>query len=207
MKARHVLPGFTERTSSGTRTLDPYTKLLESRIVLLGTRIDEVSSNDVITQLLYLEYAAPEQDIALYINSPGGSVTSMTAIHDTIRTLACDVATTCLGQAASTAAVLLAAGTPGKRTMLPGARVTLRQPAAEEPLYGQPSDLDVQARELLRRRTLMAGLLAGHTGRSSERVEADLDRLTVLDAPAAVEYGLVDHVITSRRAAAGGAAR
>ncbi|MFC8292948.1 ATP-dependent Clp protease proteolytic subunit [Streptomyces sp. NPDC057242] len=207
MKARHVLPGFTERTGSGTRTLDPYTKLLESRIVLLGTRIDEVSSNDVITQLLYLEYAAPEQDIALYINSPGGSVTAMTAIHDTIRTLACDVATTCLGQAASSAAVLLAAGTPGKRTMLPGARVTLRQPAAEEPLHGRPSDLDVQARELLRQRALMAGLLAGHTGRSSERVEADLDRLTVLDAPAAVEYGLVDHVITSRRAAAGGAAR
>ncbi|MFC8172795.1 ATP-dependent Clp protease proteolytic subunit [Streptomyces sp. NPDC057325] len=207
MKARHVLPGFTERTGSGTRTLDPYTKLLESRIVLLGTRVDEVSSNDVITQLLYLEYAAPEQDIALYINSPGGSVTAMTAIHDTIRTLACDVATTCLGRAASSAAVLLAAGTPGKRTMLPGARVTLRQPAAEEPLHGRPSDLDVQARELLRQRALMAGLLAGHTGRSSERVEADLDRLTVLDAPAAVEYGLVDHVITSRRAAAGGAAR
>ncbi|MFF5388385.1 ATP-dependent Clp protease proteolytic subunit [Streptomyces sp. NPDC013012] len=207
MKARHVLPGFTERTGSGTRTLDPYTKLLESRIVLLGTRVDEVSSNDVITQLLYLEYAAPEQDIALYINSPGGSVTAMTAIHDTIRALACDVATTCLGRAASAAAVLLAAGTPGKRTMLPGARVTLRQPAAEEPLHGRPSDLDVQARELLRQRALMAGLLAGHTGRSSERVEADLDRLTVLDAPAAVEYGLVDHVITSRRAAAGGAAR
>ncbi|MFC8495490.1 ATP-dependent Clp protease proteolytic subunit [Streptomyces sp. NPDC057235] len=207
MKARHVLPGFTERTGSGTRTLDPYTKLLESRIVLLGTRVDEVSSNDVITQLLYLEYAAPEQDIALYINSPGGSVTAMTAIHDTIRTLACDVATTCLGRAASAAAVLLAAGTPGKRTMLPGARVTLRQPAAEEPLHGRPNDLDVQARELLRQRALMAGLLAGHTGRSSERVEADLDRLTVLDAPAAVEYGLVDHVITSRRAAAGGAAR
>ncbi|MFJ6246720.1 MULTISPECIES: ATP-dependent Clp protease proteolytic subunit [unclassified Streptomyces] len=207
MKARHVLPGFTERTGSGTRTLDPYTKLLESRIVLLGTRVDEVSSNDVITQLLYLEYAAPEQDIALYINSPGGSVTAMTAIHDTIRTLACDVATTCLGRAASSAAVLLAAGTPGKRTMLPGARVTLRQPAAEEPLHGRPSDLDVHARELLRQRALMAGLLAGHTGRSSERVEADLDRLAVLDAPAAVEYGLVDHVITSRRAAAGRAAR
>ncbi|MYV65038.1 ATP-dependent Clp protease proteolytic subunit, partial [Streptomyces sp. SID2131] len=128
MDARHVLPEFTERTAFGARTLDPYAKLMESRIVFLGTRIDETSSNDVISQLLYLEYAAPDRDVALYINSPGGSVTSMTAIHDTIRTLACDVATTCLGQAASTAAVLLAAETPGKRTMLPGARVTLRQP-------------------------------------------------------------------------------
>lgn len=207
MDARHVLPEFTERTAFGARTLDPYAKLMESRIVFLGTRIDETSSNDVISQLLYLEYAAPDRDVALYINSPGGSVTSMTAIHDTIRTLACDVTTTCLGQAASTAAVLLAAGTPGKRTMLPGARVTLRQPAVEEPLRGRPGDMDIQARELLRRRALMAGLLAEHTGRSSERVDADLDRLTVLDAPAAVEYGLVDHVITSRRAAAGGAAR
>ncbi|MFF4870928.1 MULTISPECIES: ATP-dependent Clp protease proteolytic subunit [unclassified Streptomyces] len=199
MEARHVLPEFTERTAHGTRSLDPYTKLLESRIVFLGTRIDEASSNDVIAQLLYLEYAAPDQDIALYVNSPGGSVAAMTAIHDTIRTLACDVATTCLGQAASTAAVLLAAGTPGKRMMLPGSRVTLRQPAVDEPLRGQPSDLDIQARELLRQRDLVAGMLAGHTGRSRERVDADLDRLTVLDAPAAVEYGLVDHVITRRR--------
>ncbi|MFC7975366.1 ATP-dependent Clp protease proteolytic subunit [Streptomyces cinereoruber] len=202
MDARHVLPEFTERTGSGTRALDPYTKLLESRIILLGTQVDEISSTDVITQLLYLEYAAPDQDIALYINSPGGSVTAMTAIHDTIRTLACDVVTTCLGQAASTAAVLLAAGAPGKRMMLPGARVTLRQPAMEEPLRGQPSDLDIQARELVRQRALMTGLLAEHTGRSSERVAADLDRPTVLDAPAAVAYGLVDHVITSRRDAA-----
>ncbi|WP_199837058.1 MULTISPECIES: ATP-dependent Clp protease proteolytic subunit [unclassified Streptomyces] len=199
MEARHVLPEFTERTGHGTRTLDPYTKLLESRIVLLGTRVDEISSNDVIAQFLYLEHAAPDRDIALYINSPGGSVSAMTAIHDTIRTLACDVATTCLGRAASTAAVLLAAGAPGKRTMLPGARVTLRQPALDEPLRGQPGDLDIRARELLRERALMAGMLAEHTGRSRERVDADLDRPTVLDAPAAVEYGLVDHVITSRR--------
>ncbi|MER7911044.1 ATP-dependent Clp protease proteolytic subunit [Streptomyces sp. NPDC096068] len=199
MEARHVLPEFTERTAHGIRTLDPYTKLLESRIVFLGTRIDETSSNDAIAQLLHLEYAAPDQDIALYVNSPGGSVDAMTAVHDTIRTLACDVATTCLGQAASTAAVLLAAGTPGKRMMLPGSRVTLRQPATEEPLRGQPSDLDIRARELLRQRDLVAGMLTEHTGRSRERVDADLDRLTVLDAPAAVEYGLVDHVITRRR--------
>ncbi|MFD3534946.1 ClpP family protease [Streptomyces sp. NPDC058664] len=207
MHARHALPEFTERTGYGTRTLDPYSKLLESRIVFLGTPIDETSANDVIAQLLYLDHAAPDQDVSLYINSPGGSVSAMTAIHDTMRSLHCDVATTCLGQAASTAAPLLAAGTRGKRLMLPGARVTLRQPAMEEPLRGQPSDLDLQARELLRLRSLMAGMLAETTGQDRERIDADLDRLTVLDAPAAVAYGLVDHVITSRRAASGATAR
>ncbi|MFJ3767613.1 ATP-dependent Clp protease proteolytic subunit [Streptomyces sp. NPDC090082] len=199
MHARYVLPEFTERTSYGTRTLDPYSKLLEGRIVFLGTPIDEASANDAIAQFLYLDHAAPGQDIALYINSPGGSISSMTAIHDTMRTLSCDVATTCLGQAASTAAVLLAAGTPGKRLALPGARVTLRQPAMDEPLQGQPSDLDIHARELLRQRALVAGMLTEYTGRSRERIDADIDRLTVLDAPAAVAYGLVDQVITSRR--------
>ncbi|MFC9394881.1 MULTISPECIES: ATP-dependent Clp protease proteolytic subunit [unclassified Streptomyces] len=205
MDARHVLPEFTERTSFGTRTLDPYSKLLESRIVFLGTPIDETSANDVIAQFLHLDYAAPGQDIALYINSPGGSISAMTAIHDTMRTLSCDVETTCLGQAASTAAVLLAAGTPGKRLVLPGARVTLRQPAMDEPLQGQPSDLDIHARELLRLRALTAGMLTEYTGQSRDRIDADIDRLTVLDAPAAVAYGLVDHVITNRRDA--GAAR
>ncbi|MEF9881528.1 ATP-dependent Clp protease proteolytic subunit [Streptomyces sp. P9-A4] len=203
MDARHVLPEFTERTSYGTRTLDPYSKLLESRIVFLGTPIDEVSANDVIAQLLYLDHAAPGQDLSLYINSPGGSVTAMTAVYDTLRSLHCDVETTCLGQAESTAAVLLAAGTPGKRAMLPGARITLRQPAVDEPLQGQLSDLDLHAGELLRLRALMAGMLTEHTGRTRERIDADLDRLTVLDAPAAVAYGLVDHVITSRRDAVG----
>ncbi|MFF0474653.1 ATP-dependent Clp protease proteolytic subunit [Streptomyces sp. NPDC004284] len=205
MDARYVLPEFTERTSFGTRTLDPYAKLLESRIVFLGTPVDETSANDVIAQFLHLDHAAPGQDIALYINSPGGSISAMTAIHDTMRTLSCDVETTCLGQAGSTAAVLLAAGTPGKRLVLPGARITLRQPAMDEPLRGQPSDLDIHARELLRLRALVAGMLTEYTGQGRERIDADIDRLTVLDAPAAVAYGLVDHVITSRRDA--GAAR
>ncbi|MGW8761353.1 ATP-dependent Clp protease proteolytic subunit [Streptomyces sp. NPDC055815] len=199
MDARYVLPEFTERTSFGTRTLDPYSKLLEGRIVFLGTPIDETAANDVIAQLLHLDHASPGQDIALYINSPGGSITAMTAIHDTMRTLFSDVATTCLGQAASTAAVLLAAGTPGKRHALPGARITLRQPAMEEPLQGQPSDLDIHARELLRLRALVAGMLTEYTGQDRERIDADIDRLTVLDAPAALAYGLVDHVLTSRR--------
>ncbi|MFD7965427.1 ATP-dependent Clp protease proteolytic subunit [Streptomyces zaomyceticus] len=207
MDARYVLPSFTERTSYGTRTLDPYSKLLESRIVFLGTPIDETSANDVVAQLLYLDHAAPDQDVSLYINSPGGSLTAMTAIYDTIRSLHCDVETTCLGQAASTAAVLLAAGTPGKRMALPGSRITLQQPAVDEPTRGQLSDLDLQAREMLRLRALLAGMLTEATGQTAERIDADLDRLTVLDAPAAVAYGLVDHVITSRGAASGGAAR
>ncbi|CAM5512668.1 ATP-dependent Clp protease proteolytic subunit [Streptomyces narbonensis] len=204
MDARYVLPEFTERTSFGTRTLDPYSKLLESRIVFLGTPVDETSANDAIAQFLYLDHAAPGQDISLYINSPGGSISAMTSIYDTMRTLSCDVETTCLGQAVSTAAVLLAAGTPGKRLILPGARVTLRQPTLDEPLQGQLSDLDLQAAELLRLRALVAGMLAEHTGQDRERIDADTDRLTVLDAAAAVAYGLADHVVANRRAAAGG---
>ncbi|MFI9741828.1 ClpP family protease [Streptomyces sp. NPDC052494] len=208
MDARYVLPEFTERTGFGTRTLDPYSKLLESRIVFLGTPVDETSANDAIAQFLYLDHAAPGQDISLYINSPGGSISAMTSIYDTMQSLSCDVETTCLGQAVSTAAVLLAAGAPGKRLILPGARVTLRQPTLDEPLQGQLSDLDLQASEMLRLRELVAGMLAEHTGQDRDRIDADIDRLTVLDAPAAVAYGLADHVVTSRRAAAaGGTAR
>ncbi|MFC8918744.1 ATP-dependent Clp protease proteolytic subunit [Streptomyces sp. NPDC057116] len=197
--ARHVLPEFTERTPYGSRTVDPYSKLLEERIVFLGTPIDDTAANDVIAQLLHLEYAAPDRDISLYINSPGGPVSSMSAIYDTMRVVTCDVETTCIGQAASTAAVLLAAGTPGKRLALPGARVLLQQPAMEEPLHGQPTDLDIHAQELLRLRERMADMLALHTGRSRERVGEDLERDTVFDAPAAVAYGLVDHVVASRK--------
>ncbi|MEU0668385.1 ATP-dependent Clp protease proteolytic subunit [Streptomyces lavendulocolor] len=196
--ARHVLPEFTERTSTGSRTVDPYSKLLEERIVLLGTPLDDTAANDVVAQFLHLEHAAPDQDISLYINSPGGPVSAMSAVYDTMRLIGCDVATTCIGQAASTAAVLLAAGTPGKRTALPGARVLVRQPAVEEPLRGQPSDLDIRARELLRQRDQLAAALAAHSGRSRERVDADLERDTVLDAAGAVAYGLVDHIVARR---------
>ncbi|MET9375739.1 ATP-dependent Clp protease proteolytic subunit [Streptomyces sp. NPDC003035] len=207
MDARHVLPEFTERTGSGSRTLDPYSKLLEERIVFLGTPIDETSANDVIAQLLHLEYADPDRDISLYINSPGGSLSAMSAIYDTMQVVTCDVETTCLGQAASTAAVLLAAGAPGKRLALPGARVVLQQPTTDEPLRGQLSDLDIQARELLRLRAMVAGMLATHTGRSRERIDADIDRVTVLDASAATAYGLVDHVVQNRAASGGAGAR
>jgi ATP-dependent Clp protease protease subunit len=196
--ARYVLPEFTERTSTGTRTLDPYSRLLEERIVFLGTPLDDTAANDVVAQFLHLEYAAPDRDISLYINSPGGSVVALSAVYDTMRAVRCDVETTCIGQAASTAAVLLAAGTPGKRMALPGARVLVRQPALEEPSHGQPSDLDIQARELLRVRGWMAETLAHHTGQSRERVDADLERDSVFDAAGAVAYGLVDHVVPHR---------
>ncbi|WMX48147.1 ATP-dependent Clp protease proteolytic subunit [Streptomyces roseicoloratus] len=200
---RYVLPEFTERTSFATRTLDPYAKLLQERIVFLGTPIDETAANDVIAQFLHLDYAAPERLISLYINSPGGSISAMTSIYDTIRTVSCEVETTCLGQAVGPAAALLAAGSPGHRMALPGARVVLQQPELGEPLRGQPSDLGIQARELLRQRELVADLLAEHTGRDRSRVDADIDRTTVLDAPAALAYGLVDHVVHNRRSSAG----
>ncbi|MFJ9041728.1 ATP-dependent Clp protease proteolytic subunit [Streptomyces sp. NPDC102406] len=200
---RHVLPEFTERTTAGHRTLDPYSKLLEERVVFLGTPIDDTSANDVMAQFMHLEHAAPDQDISLYINSPGGSFSAMTAIYDTMRYVRCEVETTCLGQAASVAAVLLAAGAPGKRMMLPGARVVLDQPALPEPTRGQPSDLEIQAREMVRMRDQVEDLLARHSGRDKEQVGRDIERETVLDARQALEYGLVDGVVRSRKAALG----
>ncbi|MFE5683461.1 ATP-dependent Clp protease proteolytic subunit [Streptomyces sp. NPDC056512] len=197
--ARYVLPEFTERTSAGHRTLDPYSKLLEERIVFLGTPIDDTSANDVMAQFMHLEYAAPDRDISLYINSPGGSFSAMTAIYDTIRFVSCEVETVCLGQAASAAAVLLAAGTPGKRAVLPGARVVIHQPGLPKPAQGQPSDLEIQARELVRMRAQLEELLARHTGQSRERIAADIERDTILRAQDAVEYGLVDRVIGNRK--------
>jgi ATP-dependent Clp protease protease subunit len=155
--ARHVLPEMTERTSSGLRTQDPYSKLLEERIVLLGTQVDDTAANDVMAQFMYLEHKEPDRDISLYVNSPGGSYSAMTAIYDTMRYVSCDVETICLGQAGATAAVLLAAGTPGKRLALPGARIVLHQPALAEPVEGQASDLAIRAEELLRTRAPPGG--------------------------------------------------
>jgi ATP-dependent Clp protease protease subunit len=198
-EARYVLPQFTERTASGTRTLDPYSKLLEERIIFLGTAVDDTAANDVIAQFLHLEYSAPDRGICLYINSPGGSMSAMSAIYDTMQVVTCDVETTCLGQAASTAALLLAAGAPGKRMALPGARIVVQQPAVEEPLRGQPSDLDIQAKELLRLRAQLARMLVRHTGQDAERIAADLERDKIFDAGAAKAYGLVDHVIENRK--------
>ncbi|MDF6041079.1 ATP-dependent Clp protease proteolytic subunit [Streptomyces sp. JH14] len=197
--ARYVLPEFTERTTDGTRTLDPYSKLLAERIVFLGTAVDDTSANDLIAQFMYLEHAAPDRPVSLYINSPGGSFGATTAIYDTMEYLACEVETFCLGQAGAGAALLLAAGAPGRRHALPGARMVLQQPALPEPVQGQPSDLEIEARELDRIRALLTGLLARHTGHATEQIAADIDRDLILDAPGAKAYGLVDHVLENRK--------
>ncbi|MET7849929.1 ATP-dependent Clp protease proteolytic subunit [Streptomyces avermitilis] len=200
--ARYVLPEFTERLSTGLRTLDPYSKLLDERIVFLGTPIDDTSANDVMAQFMHLEYLAPDRDISLYINSPGGSFSAMTAVYDTMQFVSCDVETVCLGQAASAAAVLLAGGTPGKRLALPGARMLIHQPSLPAPVQGQASDLAIQAEELTRTREQLEELLVRHTGQSPERVAADIERDKILDAPAAMAYGLVDRVVPSRKSSA-----
>ncbi|MEW2487300.1 ATP-dependent Clp protease proteolytic subunit [Streptomyces sp. NPDC048411] len=197
--ARYVLPEFTERTTDGTRTLDPYSKLLAERIVFLGTPVDDTAANDLIAQFMYLEHAVPDRPISLYINSPGGSFGAMSAVYDTMGYLTCEVETFCLGQAGSSAAVLLAAGAPGRRHALPGARVVVQQPELPEPVQGQPSDLEIEARELVRVRELLTGMLARHTGRSTERIAADFERDLIFDAAGAKAYGLVDHVLENRK--------
>lgn len=198
--ARYVLPEFHERTTLGSRTLDPYSKLLDERIVFIGTQIDDTSANDVVAQLMHLEHSAPERDISIYINSPGGSFTAMTSIYDTMQFVTPDIETVCLGQAASAAAVLLAAGAPGKRLALPGSRIMIHQPALADTIQGQATDLAIQADEILRTRTLMEQMLARHTGREVEQVHDDIEHDTFLTAEAAVGYGLVDKVTRSRKA-------
>ncbi|MEV2258872.1 ATP-dependent Clp protease proteolytic subunit [Streptomyces anulatus] len=196
--ARYVLPEFTERTATGTRTLDPYSKLLSERIVFLGSPIDNIAASDLIAQLMYLEHADPDRPLSLYINSPGGTFQAMAAVYDTMRFLTCEVETFCLGQAGSYAAALLAAGAKGRRHALPGARVVIQQPAMEEPMRGQPSDLEIHARELVRTREMFAAMLVRDTGRTAEQITADIERDTILDAKAALDYGLVDHVMENR---------
>lgn len=196
--ARRVPPGFTERVSAAERGTDPYAPLLRERIVVLGTRIDETSANDVIAQLIRLESAAPHRDIWLYVNSPGGSFTAMTAIHDTMRFVTPDVATCCIGQATAAAAVLLAAGAPGKRMVTPGARIVLDQPRLAEPARGRTADLDIRARELIRQREQLALMLARYSGQDVERVQADIERESVWDAAGAINYGLADRLAPGR---------
>ena len=200
-QSRYVLPEFRERTSTGERIHNPYTKLFEERIIFLGVQIDDASADDVMAQLLCLESMDPERDIQIYINSPGGSYTAMTAIYDTMQFVKPQVQTVCLGQAASAAAVLLAAGAPGKRFALPHARVLIHQPYTEG--GGQGSDIEIQANEILRMRTEMEGILAHHTGRSLEQIEQDIERDKILTAADAKEYGVVDQVISSRKTVAG----
>jgi ATP-dependent Clp protease protease subunit len=195
---RHALPTVVERSSYGEYDLDPYAKLLSERVVFLGTPIDDTSANDIVAQLLCLESDDPDKDISLYINSPGGSVTAMMTIYDTLQFVSADIETACLGQAGSAAAILLAAGTPGKRLMLPHARVLIHQPTMD-PDYGQASDLHIKATEILRVRAAMETLLATHTGRSRKQVRADIDRDTILTSTDALAYGLVDEILGSRK--------
>ncbi|WP_104178828.1 ATP-dependent Clp protease proteolytic subunit [Arthrobacter sp. B0490] len=197
--SRYILPQFEERTPYGFKRQDPYTKLFEDRIIFLGTQVDDASADDVMAQLLVLESTDPERDITLYINSPGGSFTAMTAIYDTMQFIRPEVQTVCLGQAASAAAVLLAAGAPGKRLALPNARVLIHQPALSGGQGGQASDLEIQANEVMRMRTWLEDTLALHSGRTPEQVNIDIERDKILTAADAVAYGLVDEVLNSRK--------
>jgi len=196
-----VLPSFVERTSYGVKESNPYNKLFEERIIFVGVQIDDASANDVMAQLLYLESVDPDRDIIMYINSPGGSFTSLMAIYDTMQFARPDVQTYCLGQAASAAAVLLAAGTPGKRYALPNARVLIHQPAMEG-VYGQVSDLQIQADEIQRVRRLMESTLARHTNKSADDIRTDIERDKILTADEARDYGIVDEVLAYRKLSA-----
>jgi ATP-dependent Clp protease protease subunit len=197
-QARRTLPSFVERTSYGVQESDPYNKLFSERVVFLGTQVDDASANDIMAQLLWLEADDPDRDIHLYINSPGGSSTSLMAIYDTMRYVRSDIETVCLGQAASAAAVILAAGTPGKRFALPNARILIHQPAMEG-TYGQVSDLEIQAAEIQRIREQLETTLALHTGRDIEEVRRDIERDKVLTAADAKEYGIVNELLPYRK--------
>ncbi len=198
--SRYILPQFEEKTSYGMKRTDPYTKMFEDRIIFLGAQVDDASADDVIAQLIVLESQDPERDIVMYINSPGGSFTAMTAIYDTMQFIRPDVQTFVVGQAASAAAVLLAAGAPGKRFALPNARILIHQPAMAGSDYGQASDIEIQANEIFRMRTWLEETIAAHSGRTPQQVNADIERDKILSATDAVEYGLIDRVLASRKA-------
>ena len=200
-QSRYVLPSFVERTSYGVKESNPYNKLFEERIIFLGVQIDDASANDVMAQLLYLESVDPDRDIEMYINSPGGSFTSLMAIYDTMQYVRPDVRTTCLGQAASAAAVLLAAGTPGKRMALPNARILIHQPSLEG-VYGQVSDLEIQANEIQRLRRQMEITLAHHTRKQPDDIKNDIERDKILTAEDAKAYGIIDEVLPYRKLSA-----
>ncbi len=198
-ESRYILPSFEERTAYGYKRQDPYAKLFEDRIVFLGVQIDDASADDVMAQLLVLESQDPDRDIVMYINSPGGSFTAMTAIYDTMQYIRPQIQTVCLGQAASAAAVLLGAGAPGKRLALPNARILIHQPATGDAGRGQASDIEIQAREILRMRTWLEETISQHSGRTIEQVGSDIDRDYIMSAAEALEYGLIDQVLTSRK--------
>jgi len=196
----YYIPQWEERTSYGFRRVDPYAKLFEDRIIFLGTPISDDVANAIMAQLLCLQQLDPDRDINIYINSPGGSFTALTAIYDTMRYLKPDVSTVCLGQAASAAAVLLSAGTKGKRFALPNSRILIHQPYTEG-TYGQSSDLEIQANEILRMRALLEQMIADNTGKAADEVSRDVERDKILTAPQAVEYGIIDAVFESLKPA------
>lgn len=198
-QSRYVFPTFEERTAYGYKRQDPYAKLFEDRIVFLGVQVDDASADDVMAQLLVLESMDTDSLITMYINSPGGSFTAMTAIYDTMQYIRPHVQTVCLGQAASAAAVLLASGQPGKRLALPNARVLIHQPAMDG-VQGQASDIQIVADEIDRMRVWMERTLAEHSGRTEEEIRRDVERDKILTAEQAKEYGLIDHVLRSRKA-------
>ena len=195
--SNYYVPNVTEVTSRGERVYDLYSRLLKENIIFLGTPIDDTIANLVCAQLIHLESENPDKDINIYINSPGGDITALFAIYDTMQFIKNDIATICLGQAASAAAVLLAAGTKGKRLALPHSRVLLHQPYGQVG-YAQVTDLEIAAREILRMRELLEQILARHTGQPIERIHADTDRDFVMEADAALAYGVIDEIITER---------
>jgi ATP-dependent Clp protease, protease subunit len=192
-----LVPMVIEQTSRGERSYDLYSRLLSGRIVFLGTQVDDASANLIMAQLLYLESEDPDKDINLYINSPGGSVTALLGIYDTMQYIRSQVSTTCLGFAASAAAVILAGGATGKRFALPHSTVLLHQPHGGA--QGQSVDIDIQAREILRMREVVNEVLARHTGQPLEKIVRDTDRDFILSAEQAVEYGVVDEILTSHQ--------
>ncbi len=196
--SRYVLPTIEEKTAYGFKRLDPYTKLFEERIIFMGQPIDDTVANDVMAQLLTLESMDPDRDIMIYINSPGGSFTALTAIYDTMQFVRPDVSTICLGQAASAAAVILAGGAKGKRYALEHSRILIHQPSSEG--GGQASDIEIQAREIMRMRALLEQLIERHSTRSAADISMDIERDKILTAAEAVEYGLIDQVLATRKA-------
>ena len=198
INSRYVLPTVEEKTAYGYKRQDPYTKLFEERIIFMGQPIDDTVANDVMAQLLTLESMDSDRDIILYINSPGGSFTALTAIYDTMQFVRPDVMTICLGQAASAAAIILAGGAKGKRYALEHSRILIHQPSSEG--GGQASDIEIQAREIMRMRGLLESMLSKHTVRTPEQVAQDIERDKILTAAEAVEYGLIDQVLASRKA-------
>ena len=195
----YLVPVVVEQTNRGERSFDIYSRLLNERIIFLGTPIDDTVANLVMAQLLHLESEDPDKDIQLYINSPGGSVTALLAIYDTMQYVKPDVATTCMGQAASAAAVLLSAGAPGKRLGLPHSRILIHQPSGGA--EGQSVDIEIQAREIIRMRRMLDEILATHTGQDVEKIARDTDRDFIMTASQAKEYGIIDEIIESREAA------